>query len=212
MAGGLGNDNFYVDNAGDVVTEVAGQGTDRVLSEVSYALAAGISIETLSTTNPFGTAAIALAGNELANTVYGNFGNNTLYGGGGNDTLAGYDGDDTLVGGAGADSMTGGLGNDAFRFDSALGAGNIDTIGDYGVADDVIQLDDAVFTGLAAGALAAGAFNTGAAATQADDRIIYNSATGALLFDADGNGAGAAVQFATLAGGLALTASEFLVI
>ena len=69
-----------------------------------------------------------------------------------------------------------------------------------------------MFTGLAAGALAAGAFNTGAAATEADDRIIYNSATGALLFDADGTGASAAIQFATLAGGLALTASEFLVI
>ena len=94
-----------VDNAGDVVTEAVGQGTDRVFSEVSYALAAGVSIETLSTTNPFGTAAIALAGNELANTVYGNYGNNTLYGGGGNDTLAGYDGNDTLVGGAGADWM-----------------------------------------------------------------------------------------------------------
>ena len=103
MAGGLGNDSFFVDNAGDLATELAGQGTDRVYSAVSYALVAGVSIETLSTTNPFGTAAIDLAGNELANTVYGNFGNNLLYGGDGNDTLAGYDGDDTLVGDAGAD-------------------------------------------------------------------------------------------------------------
>jgi len=212
MAGSNGNDNFYVDNAGDMVTEVAGQGTDRVLSEVSYALVTGVSVETLSTTNPFGTAAISLAGNDLANTVYGNYGNNTLFGEAGNDTLLGYDGDDMLVGGTGADAMTGGLGSDIFRFDTALGASNVDMILDYVVADDVFHLDDTVFTGLAPGVLAAGAFNTGVAATQADDRIIYNSATGALIFDADGSGAGAAVQFAVLSSGLALANTEFLVV
>ena len=69
-----------------------------------------------------------------------------------------------------------------------------------------------MFAGLSLGVLAAGAFRTGAAAADADDRIIYNSATGALMFDADGNGAGAAIQFATLATGLAMTNAEFLVI
>ena len=69
-----------------------------------------------------------------------------------------------------------------------------------------------MFAGLATGALAAGAFNTGASASEADDRIVYNAATGALLFDADGNGAGAAVQFATIAAGLPMAASEFMVI
>jgi serralysin len=73
-------------------------------------------------------------------------------------------------------------------------------------------IENAVFAGLSAGALAAGAFQTGANATQADDRIIYNAATGALSFDADGNGGGAAMQFASLASGLALTSADFLVI
>ncbi|HYI47238.1 MAG TPA: hypothetical protein VEX35_02125, partial [Allosphingosinicella sp.] len=67
-------------------------------------------------------------------------------------------------------------------------------------------------TGLTPGSLPAGAFVTGSAAGDADDRIIYNGATGQLYFDADGNGAGAAVQFATLSPGLALTGSDFFVI
>lgn len=53
---------------------------------------------------------------------------------------------------------------------------------------------------------------TGAAAVDADDRISHNPATGALLFDADGNGTGAAIRFATLATGLAMTTAGFLVI
>ena len=56
------------------------------------------------------------------------------------------------------------------------------------------------------------AFFKGSAAHDASDRIIYNSATGVLLFDADGSGAGAAVRFATLAKGLAMTSADFLVI
>ena len=58
----------------------------------------------------------------------------------------------------------------------------------------------------------AGAFNTGTAATQADDRIVYDSASGALLFDADGLGGAAGVQFATVAAGLALSVLDFIVI
>jgi serralysin len=52
----------------------------------------------------------------------------------------------------------------------------------------------------------------GAAAQDAQDRIIYNSATGALLYDSDGVGGAAAVQFAELSAGLALTNLDFLVV
>ena len=77
---------------------------------------------------------------------------------------------------------------------------------------DRLYLDDAVFAELSPGALAPGAFHTGAAAADADDRIVYDADTGALYYDADGSGAGLAVQFATLHEGLALSASDFQVI
>jgi Ca2+-binding RTX toxin-like protein len=207
-----GNDLYFVDAAGDVVQEAAGGGSDVVYASASYTLTAGIEIEVLSTLSFGATTAINLTGNALGQTIYGNAGVNVLNGLDGNDALIGFDGNDTMNGGIGNDALVGGLGNDAFLFTTALGPGNVDSVADFSVADDTIQLDDAVFIGLAGGGLAAGAFTTGTAATQADDRIVYNSATGALLFDVDGVGGAAAVQFATLQSGLGLTASDFLVI
>ena len=54
---------------------------------VSYALTAGVAIETLRTANAAGTTAINLTGNEFANIVTGNAGANILNAGAGNDTL-----------------------------------------------------------------------------------------------------------------------------
>ena len=62
------------------------------------------------------------------------------------------------------------------------------------------------------GTLALGAFVIGAAASDAGDRIVYNSGTGALLYDSDGNGAAAAIRFATLNPGLALTNNNFQIV
>jgi serralysin len=199
LAGGTGDDTYHVDNSSDNVVEANAEGSDIVLASASYNLT-GRYVEALTLT---GSANINATGNGLSNVLTGNSGNNVLEGGTGHDTLDG---------GAGADTLAGGTGNDTFRFTTALGVGNVDTISDYSVANDTIQLDNAVFTGLAAGALAAGAFNTGAAATQADDRIVYNSATGALLFDVDGLGGAAAIHFATLSTGLVMNNAEFLVI
>ena len=117
--------------------------------------------------------------------------------------LAGQGGSDLLIGYGGAD---------IFAFTSSIYVGSIDQIADFQVGLDKIGLDDGEFAGLSLGALAAGAFRIGTAAQDADDRIIYDSTTGALYFDADGNGAGAQVQFANLSNGLALTANDFSVI
>ena len=147
--------------------------------------------------------------------MYGGADADTIVGGSGNDYLSGEAGNDKLDGGAGNDTLVGGADNDTFMFKTALSSiDNVDTIQDYVVANDVIQIDDAVFSGggLALGTLTVAQFTTGAGAADASDRIIYNSLTGALFYDADGLGGAAQVQFATASTGLAMTNSEFVVI
>jgi Ca2+-binding RTX toxin-like protein len=94
MFGGVGNDLYYVDNALDKVTEAVGGGSDRVLASISYALAAGQSVEILATTNAAGIGAINLTGNAFNNLIQGNAGVNILNGGGGIDTMVGFGGSD----------------------------------------------------------------------------------------------------------------------
>ncbi|NMG00884.1 hypothetical protein GPA27_26230, partial [Aromatoleum toluolicum] len=92
MAGGSGNDIYIVDGTTDIVTELAGEGTDTVQSSVSYTL--GSNLENLVLT---GAGNLSGTGNALANELYGNDDNNTLNGLAGADTMVGGDGDDTYV-------------------------------------------------------------------------------------------------------------------
>jgi Ca2+-binding RTX toxin-like protein len=93
LEGGIGNDLYYVDNAGDIVTELANEGTDKVSSSMSYTLAANV--EQLFLT---GIADLTGTGNDLNNVIYGN------------------GGDNHLDGGLGDDSLNGGLGDDSYQF------------------------------------------------------------------------------------------------
>jgi Ca2+-binding RTX toxin-like protein len=111
-AGGAGDDLYYVESIGDVVIENAGEGTDTVMSSVSFSL--GENIENLSLT---GSAAINATGNSLANILYGNIGANILDGGAGDDTLMGGLGDDTYIVSDSGDTIVelAGEGNDMVR-------------------------------------------------------------------------------------------------
>ena len=155
LAGGAGSDTYVIDSVGAVVVENAGEGTDLVLSSVSYTLAANV--ENLAVV---GGSNINAWGNGLDNLVTGNTGDNFLFGGAGNDTMAGGLGHDTLIGDAG---------NDVFVFRRGEGGGDaiLDFAGNGVSAGDSLQ-----FVGY--GSAAQGASFTQLSATQ----WVINSADG----------------------------------
>ncbi|HEX8258016.1 MAG TPA: calcium-binding protein [Allosphingosinicella sp.] len=223
MFGGAGDDRFEIDQAGDRVIEAAGGGTDRIYSSIDITLPANV--ENLSL-DAFG-GDLDGTGNALANGLGGNVDANTLLGGGGGDTLLGFAGndilkggvgidtgygdmgDDRIYGGGGADIFGGGTGRDWFVFDTAPGPGQADTLTDFTRADDTIYLKRTIFAGLPAGTLAADAFVLGTGAQDAEDRVIYDAATGRLFFDPDGTGGAAQLLFARVDPDTELGATDF---
>ncbi|GHC48825.1 M10 family metallopeptidase C-terminal domain-containing protein [Neogemmobacter tilapiae] len=141
--------------------------------------------------------------------LWGKGQNDELSGDSGNDSLFGGRGDDVLTGGRGRDELTGDAGADHFRFRNAR-EGDADKIMDFAVGEDKIVVNAAFFD-LPEGALDDDAFHLGKVAEDAEDRFLYDAATGRLLFDADGTGDGQAVLLARLMNRPALQASDFLV-
>jgi serralysin len=172
-----------------------------------------------------GSAGDKIIGNDAANKMDGRAGNDTLQGGKGNDTLKGGSGNDTikgetgndlLVGGSGNDKLTGGTGQDSFLFDNKLSpTTNVDTITDLNVVDDIIRLENAIFTILkTAGSLASSAFyasNSGVA-HDTNDYIIYDKDGGNLYYDVNGNKSGGSTLFAHVDPSLSLSYKDFLIV
>jgi VCBS repeat-containing protein len=145
----------------------------------------------------------------------GRGGHDWLSGGGGNDTIHGGSGRDVLIGGKGHDVLRGGTGDDFFVFADRPLARHADTIGDFRHDHDTLVLEAADFRGLGWGGLKAKAFHAADGATKAhdaSDRIVYDSASGQLYYDADGRGGHAAVHFATLEHAPKLDAGDFLIV
>jgi len=155
------------------------------------------------------------AGND---SLAGGAGNDTLRGFAGRDTLNGGAGDDWLEGGTGIDSLTGGVGEDSFVFRESPTNSNFDRLLDFTSGADTLRLDDAVYTALGApGDFAAGddRFFAGAGAksgVDAEDRLIYDTSSGFLWYDADGSGSGGQMLVGVVQGAPALAASDLAII
>jgi Ca2+-binding RTX toxin-like protein len=159
MLGTLGNDFFIVDNVGDSVVEVLGEGTDTVTALINYTLNGNVENLVL------GMGALGGSGNELNNVITGNAsnntiagldGNDTIWGSEGNDTLDGGLGDDRLDGGTGVDRMVGGVGNDTYVVDATTdvivegGGGGLDSVLSSATYTLSAQVENLTLTGIAA--------------------------------------------------------------
>ena len=234
LDGGLGNDEFHVDNPADVVLDAGG--IDTIIAyDMDWTLGAGF--ENLVVNTAKGEGAATGIGNELDNRMALGYGGGRLEGRGGNDTLSGGahfgtllggDGNDVLSSGGYPDDLDGGAGDDTLYSGEFLtgGAGADrfilnwapNRITDFASGSDVLQLDGNVFARVGvSGRLAAddSRFYAAAGANDAhdsSDRVIYNTTSGELFYDEDGTGPAAARHFATLEGAPTLSAQSIEVV
>jgi serralysin len=241
LYGGLGDDTIDGGDGIDVISGGAGTnilnggaGFDYVDYRDSIAaVTVSLAITTAQTTGGGGTDTLSgfeailggsandvLTGDGNANVIYGYNGNDSLYGGAGNDDLYGGLGDDDILGGDGNDNLTGDGGADWFFFLTTPNeTTNTDTITDFTSTDrDKLVFSKSVFTGLsgaASGYLSSNAFWSGAGIKTAhdpDDRFIYDTTTGALYYDADGNASGSAAVLVAMLGATTPLAYNDLII
>jgi Ca2+-binding RTX toxin-like protein len=193
LLGQQGDDLYIIEASGDSVIEFLGEGIDTVQTALgAYTLSTNVENLVYTGTGAF--------------TGIGNGGDNSLQGGLGDDFLSAMGGNDVITSGSGNDLLLGGAGADTFRF--AGGETGSDRILDFTSGSDRIALSGTGFVHSATIGLVQG---PGAlSATSANSSFIYDQTNGHLSYDADGNGAGAAVLLATLNAGLTLSAGDFV--
>lgn len=213
-----GRSAFDIDTASErVVFAIWDAGGIDTLDLSGYAAAAVISLTGGTFTSAGGLRSnIAIAKGAVIENAKGGAGADLITGNTSANALSGNAGNDTLRGSTGNDFLTGGTGADSFVFNTAASAVyNNDRIMDFYAPADTIKLENAVFTKLVGAAnttLSSVQFWKGAAAHDSNDRVIYNQATGALIYDSNGSAAGGAVQFATIVNKTALSYADFMII
>jgi Ca2+-binding RTX toxin-like protein len=154
---------------------------------------------------------IVINGSNGSNNLRGSGASEEINAGAGNDLVKAGAGDDDIRGGTGRDTLYGGKGADKFIFDTKLSKGNVDKIMDF-EPGDTIGLDKSIFKELSGQKLKPSQFVVGDAAEDPQDRIIYNSKTGDLMYDSDGSGGKKAIVFAEIGKNEKLDAGDFFLI
>jgi serralysin len=206
MTGGLGNDLYYVNNAGDTVTESSSSGgTDQVNTTLSFTL--GNNVENLVIV---GNGTSNGTGNSLDNVLQGNAAANIFKGLAGADTLKGGAGDDSLNGGTGQDTLVGGAGNDKFVFNTG------DTIANHALADHITDFasgDHIDLHNIDANTTVGGdqAFTfIGTAGFSAAGQLHYATGGGSTWIEGDTNGDGSADFAIYLVGNHTMAGTDFV--
>lgn len=196
LFGQEGDDIYYVDAVGDSVKEFAGEGVDQVFTT----LASFVLPENVEQLAYIGSGAFVGIGNNQSNV---------LRGGAQADILSGFDGDDVIIGGSGADELQGGAGPDQFRY--LGGEIGVDRILDFTAGSDKIVLMGSGFAHTSTFAFLSTALDP-QPLLNGNSTFLYNSNSGMLSYDPDGNGEEAAIQLAQLNAGLSLSANDFLIL
>jgi Ca2+-binding RTX toxin-like protein len=215
LSGGAGNDRLTGGSGDDYID--GGTGTDTAVYAGSTPVTVTLASKLAQQTGAGRDTIIGIenlvsgSGNDM---LTGDSGNNSLSAGAGHDSLGGGGGNDWLYGGEGSDTLSGGRGSDVFVFDTMAISSNLDRITDFSANSDIIRLENSIFAALPTGSLSSGAFvaNSSGKAGDASDRIIYETDTGSLYYDKDGNGPERAIRIAVLDAGLFLTSDCFAVI
>jgi serralysin len=125
MTGGAGNDTYYVDNVGDTIVELVGEGSDTVVSSAPVVVLGNYGNVENATLAPGG---YFIYGSASGNILTGNAVSNVIVSGLGADYAYGEAGDDYLYGDTGAhtggdgqvDYLFGGFGNDSYHIDDSF--------------------------------------------------------------------------------------------
>jgi Ca2+-binding RTX toxin-like protein len=207
-----GNDLFLAGSTGgnDVIDGGAGRDSIEFKERATSAITVDFVTGTIT-----GGAPGTISFTNIERILTGNF-NDTLTGNAAGQTLTGQGGSDTIWGAGGVDTLWGAAGTDTFVF-REMGTANADRISDFATGSDKLHLDDAAFTAIgASGNFAAGdgrfAANSSGTAADTNDRVVFNTSTGQLYYDADGSGSGASQLIATVQTGATVAATDIVVI
>jgi Ca2+-binding RTX toxin-like protein len=209
-------DWLSIDSAGNLTGTPNYAAADSSTTSVVFVATDRLGLTATTTLTIKLTNTATIKGTANSETIVAGAGADKITGLAGNDTITGGADNDTISGGAGNDTLTGGSGNDYFLFDTAANASsNLDTITDFVSGADKFQFSKKVFAGLgkAVGNLTEAQFAYSTESLTTTDRIVYNSSTGALYYDADGSGTTAsAVQVALIGGHPTVAVTDFLIV